>query len=198
MQLHIVRQHEITYVEREQKRLEEFKRHLKYISDKSALQRGVEYVFRTESWLNDGYKKHLCIPRVTHVTKGEEWSTLYIGRKNTTYNLEASKWANPYKITKDCTRIESIERYREYLLRIPRLLMAIPELRGHVLGCWCKTSKNPHIECHGDILVEFYSTWAEWSWVRYGYEGFDNIGGILQNGSDEWIELITVCSTSRY
>lgn len=61
-----------------------------------------------------------------------------------------SKWGNPFKIGEDGTRDQVIEMYRQYLLGRPDLLAAIPtELKGKVLGCWCKPER-----CHGDVLAE--------------------------------------------
>jgi len=66
---------------------------------------------------------------------------VYIGRP--------SKWGNPFRIGRDGTRAEVIRKYREWLLQQPDLLAALPELKGKVLGCWCKP-----LLCHGDVLVE--------------------------------------------
>ena len=61
-----------------------------------------------------------------------------------------SKWGNPFKIGEDGTRDQVIEMYRQYLLGRPDLLAAIPiELKGKVLGCYCKPER-----CHGDVLAE--------------------------------------------
>jgi hypothetical protein len=51
------------------------------------------------------------------------------------------------------TRKESIEKYREYILNNPELLAKLPELKGKVLGCWCKED-NKNVPCHGDVLIE--------------------------------------------
>lgn len=66
---------------------------------------------------------------------------VYIGR--------GSKWGNPYKIGKDGTRFEVVEKYREYVLNNPDLLNSLHELKGKTLGCYCA----PKL-CHGHILVE--------------------------------------------
>jgi hypothetical protein len=76
---------------------------------------------------------------------------VYIGRPG--------KWGNPFEIGADGNREEVIEKYRRYLLHneklgkdIPdntELLKALPELRGKVLGCWCRPKA-----CHGDVLIE--------------------------------------------
>ncbi len=47
------------------------------------------------------------------------------------------------------TREEVIEKYRNYLLSNPRLLSDLHELKGKVLGCWCKP-----LACHGDVIIE--------------------------------------------
>ena len=66
---------------------------------------------------------------------------IYIGRP--------SKWGNPYKIGRDGTREEVLEKYREYILNNEYLMSCLYELKGKVLGCWCKPKA-----CHGDILTE--------------------------------------------
>jgi hypothetical protein len=65
-------------------------------------------------------------------------------------------WGNPYSYKDGTlakyrvkTRSEAIQKYREYILDNPELLAKLPELRGKVLGCWCKPAA-----CHGDVLEE--------------------------------------------
>ena len=65
---------------------------------------------------------------------------IYIGR--------GSKWGNPFIIGKDGNREEVIRKYREYIMQSD-LLNDLEELRGKVLGCFCKPKA-----CHGDVLVE--------------------------------------------
>jgi len=60
-----------------------------------------------------------------------------------------SKWGNPFRIGRDGTREEVIEKYRQWIKTQPNLLAALPELRGKCLGCWCKP-----LPCHGDVLLE--------------------------------------------
>jgi hypothetical protein len=80
---------------------------------------------------------------------------VYIGRAMPHYGLARSKWANPYKEGCHGTRREVIERYRAYLLDSPDLLAALPELRGKVLGCWCRPIEGfrGRLLCHGQILA---------------------------------------------
>jgi hypothetical protein len=66
---------------------------------------------------------------------------VYIGR--------GSKWGNPFRIGVQGNREEVIMKYREYLLKNDELLRSLGELRGKVLGCFCKPKP-----CHGDVLVE--------------------------------------------
>jgi hypothetical protein len=60
-----------------------------------------------------------------------------------------SKWGNPFKIGRDGTREEVIEKYRAYIQTRPDLIAALPKLKGKRLGCYCKP-----LACHGDVLVE--------------------------------------------
>ena len=80
---------------------------------------------------------------------------VYIGRRMTQggWNLKDSMFMNPFKVEKD--RQKCIENYRNYLhenlQKDPgKWLMAILDLYGKSLGCWCKPEA-----CHGDVLVEY-------------------------------------------
>jgi len=77
--------------------------------------------------------------RVVHHKK-EDYD-VFIGRP--------SIWGNPFKVGEDGTRAEVIQKYREWILNNPRLLGKLHEIRGKVLGCWCK----PY-ECHGSVLAD--------------------------------------------
>jgi hypothetical protein len=67
---------------------------------------------------------------------------VYIGRP--------SKWGNPFKIGKDGSREEEIQKYRQWILDNPTLIAQLAtELKGKTLGCWCKPNT-----CHGDVLAE--------------------------------------------
>lgn len=60
-----------------------------------------------------------------------------------------SIWGNPFKIGRDGTRKEVIEKYRLWILTQPALIAKLHELKGKHLGCFCKP-----LPCHGDVLVE--------------------------------------------
>ena len=50
---------------------------------------------------------------------------------------------------------KAVENLRAYCEARPELMERIRrELKDRVLGCWCKTKKNPHAACHGDVYVE--------------------------------------------
>lgn len=86
--------------------------------------------------------------RVVNI-KHEDYD-VYIGRAVPRRGLKKSPYANPFKIGKDGTREEVIEKYREWLLNQPELIeRAKRELKGKVLGCWDKP-----LPCHGDVLAE--------------------------------------------
>jgi hypothetical protein len=77
--------------------------------------------------------------RVVHCKR--EKHDVYIGRP--------SKWGNPLEIGDGLTREDVITGYELYLEEHPELVAAAKrELRGKVLGCWCKPKA-----CHGDILA---------------------------------------------
>jgi len=77
--------------------------------------------------------------RVVHFKKSKY--DIYIGRP--------SKWGNPFTIGEDGTREEVIKKYRDWITTQPDLLLALPELKDKILGCWCAPKS-----CHGDVLVE--------------------------------------------
>lgn len=77
---------------------------------------------------------------------------VYIGRP--------SKWGNPFTHKQDgktlakyivSSRDEAVEAYREWITNGEgkHLMSDLHELKGKVLGCWCKP-----LSCHGDILAE--------------------------------------------
>ncbi len=89
--------------------------------------------------------------RVVHCMR--EKYDIYVGRGR------GSIWGNPYA-HKEGTQAkyvvgsveEAVSKYREYILSRPDLLARVPELKGKILGCWCKV--KPDDPCHGDVLVE--------------------------------------------
>ena len=82
---------------------------------------------------------------------------VYIGRACSRggWNLPQSKWHNPFSVRACGSAAVAVERFERYLLTKPDLMRALAELKGKVLGCWCKeTGAEP---CHGDILAK----WAD-------------------------------------
>lgn len=79
-------------------------------------------------------------------------STTVVNLKHADYDVfigRPSEWGCPFVIGKDGTREEVLEKYRRYMERRPDLkARAKLELRGLVLGCYCKP-----LPCHGDILA---------------------------------------------
>lgn len=78
------------------------------------------------------------ITTVVHCKKSKY--DVYIGR--------GSKWGNPF-VVGPYTRQEAIAKYRQWILTQPKLMTSLRELKGKILGCWCKPK-----ECHGDVLIE--------------------------------------------
>lgn len=84
--------------------------------------------------------------KVVHCKK--EKYDVYIGRP--------SKWGNPFSHKegtrakfKVATREEAVLKYKEWILTQEHLIKSLHELKGKILGCWCKPKM-----CHGDILAE--------------------------------------------
>lgn len=70
----------------------------------------------------------------------------------------ATKWGNPFRIGRNATRTEVIERYRRDLWRRVRAgevdLDELAALDGRDLACWC----HP-MPCHADVLARA-AAWA--------------------------------------
>ena len=71
---------------------------------------------------------------------------VYIGRP--------SIFGNPYKIGKDGSREEVIQKYKLFfymkLSRNKEFFKKIWALKNKILGCYCKP-----LACHGDIIAEY-------------------------------------------
>lgn len=84
--------------------------------------------------------------KVVHCKK--EKFDIYIGRP--------SDWGNPFSYKegtlakfKVSNRQEAVKKYEEWIKTQPILMEKVKQLKGKVLGCWCK----PYA-CHGDILAK--------------------------------------------
>lgn len=82
-----------------------------------------------------------------------DWNKLkkniYIGRSVVYVGAKASKWANPFSI-KEYGLEECLKKYKKYIKgKIKNKELNLKELKGKILGCWCKPNK-----CHGDILIK--------------------------------------------
>lgn len=83
--------------------------------------------------------------RVVHWKKAPY--DIYIGRP--------SKWGNPFSHKpgtlaqfRVANREEAIGAYEKWIQEQPELMASLSELKGKVLGCWCKPKS-----CHGDVLA---------------------------------------------
>lgn len=81
---------------------------------------------------------------------------VYIGRLCTQggWYLQASKWANPFSVSKYGID-QSLQLYREYIVeRIERdpIYYDLSELHGASLGCWCGNGRGT--KCHGNVLID--------------------------------------------
>lgn len=94
-----------------------------------------------QNWINDN-NDNIYIARA---------GIVFINKER--YPKQSSIWANPFKITKDLSREEVINQYKNYILQKLEndinLQYKLFELKGKNLGCWCHPD-----QCHGDILLE--------------------------------------------
>jgi len=85
-------------------------------------------------------------------------NNIYVGRKGriwihspdnkTIFHYQSSKWHNPFKVTKEISVKESLDKYTDYLIQ-SGLIHDIGELKGKKLGCWCIGNN-----CHAKILTD--------------------------------------------
>lgn len=102
------------------------------------------------------------VPILANVRKGDHF-TLYIGRDNPDRGLTGTKWGNPFKLKNESERLSILKQHKEWLEDQEDLIAALPELSGHVLGCWCFTGKLEGEKwvghgkaCHGQNLIMAY------------------------------------------
>lgn len=95
----------------------------------------------------------------------EDTNNVYIGRAGVVFiqnektkqkerfPKDQSIFANPFKIGKDGTREEVIQKYKKYIIgKLDTSITFVNEfikLKGKNLGCWCHPEP-----CHGDVLLE--------------------------------------------
>lgn len=91
------------------------------------------------------------MPETRVVNIKHEACDVYIGRP--------SKFGNPFKIGRDGTRAEVIEKYEAFIrsqLTNPKVRQSIRELRGKRLGCYCAPEA-----CHGHVLARLADEFTE-------------------------------------
>lgn len=92
----------------------------------------------------------------------EDPNNVYIGRAGIVFidkqrfPKKSSNFSNPYKIGKDGTREEVIEKYKNYITQKLKENVLLQEelfkMKGKNLGCWC--APEP---CHGNVLLDLLS-----------------------------------------
>ena len=108
---------------------------------------------------NGGYEELRHHPKTEVVNLRNDDYTVYIGRPK--YGEEGKgEWGNPIVRGRQCPLCSqthpdagsTLPCYRKYLwglLKDPKTLSRFLELRGQILGCFCKPGP-----CHGDIMKE--------------------------------------------
>lgn len=86
--------------------------------------------------------------RVVHVRHAD--IDTYIGRACREFH--ESKWHNPFRLVQESERKAVLRQYTTWLLEQKELLQDIAELKGHVLGCWCRRPGHD-VLCHGLVLL---------------------------------------------
>lgn len=90
----------------------------------------------------------------------ENKDNIYVGRYGRIFidkeffHYKQSIWANPFKITKDMTIEQSLNKYLHHLFT-SKLIFRINELKDKNLGCFCEKQKDGNkILCHAQLLKE--------------------------------------------
>lgn len=76
---------------------------------------------------------------VINIKNGGEYD-VFIGRPGI--------WGNPFVLGPDGGRLAVIEKFEDWIVQQEDLMAEIHQLKGKVLGCYCKPLK-----CHGDVLA---------------------------------------------
>lgn len=77
--------------------------------------------------------------------------TTIVNRRKASYDVfigRGSMWGNPFVLGRDGDREMVIAKYKKWVVTNPAIMACLGELRGKVLGCYCKPKP-----CHGDVLV---------------------------------------------
>ena len=72
------------------------------------------------------------------------------GHPDSSWDVEESKWCDPFHQRWDLTLKERRKKYRGYVMSKPELMRSLSELRGKMLGCLCQSRHS----CHSHVLVE--------------------------------------------
>jgi len=87
---------------------------------------------------------------------------VYIGRAG---NGKDGYFGNPFVLEKEGDRKEVLEKYKKYfyerLEKDAEFKRRVLELKGKILGCFCKKPDNKDILCHGDIIKEYLDNSTE-------------------------------------
>lgn len=96
------------------------------------------------------------MPRRVRLSRKKGWRI----PANTVRVDRATRFGNPFCVTDERSAAEAVMAFQTWLTvpgcdagmqeRKQRILMALPDLRGKDLACWCK----PGEACHADVLLE--------------------------------------------
>lgn len=87
-------------------------------------------------------------------------NNVYIGRRGPIlingrrYPEKDSFFANPYKVGKDGTLEEVLQKYYCHIYNKPGAADMLRQIKGKRLGCWCiETDQIYPSVCHGQVLL---------------------------------------------
>lgn len=89
---------------------------------------------------------------------------MVVNKRNLVYCGRGSIFGNPFKIGRDGTREEVIEKFKDYFFKKlttdSNFRKEVHKLKGKILVCFCKP-----LPCHADIIEKY---------LNKGLLGFDN------------------------
>lgn len=99
-----------------------------------------------KEWMNDDNNVYIGRASVVFIQNDET-------KQKERFPKEQSIFANPFKIGKDGTLEEVIQKYKKYIIDKLEISLKFQnefkKLKGKNLGCWCHPEP-----CHGDALLD--------------------------------------------
>lgn len=122
-----------------------------------------DFCEKETNWLYKYKGSDLCwacyneeCPKLVNIKRTKKFD-VYIGRWNSAYKQQASKWRNPDKKAREKPPEIAKAEFQDYV-RKSGLINSLGELDGKTLACYCCQCKSEFCSgacpCHGNWLIE--------------------------------------------